>query len=183
MAWLVNFLAFQIGWLACVVAAAQGLPWLGTAIALLIVAGHIRYTQPRWPEIRLLLIAAALGAVADSVLASTGLLIYPSGILLPGTAPYWIIAMWMLFATTLNVSLSWLQGRRLLACVLGAIGGPLAYYAGHRLGGVEFAHPLWQPLLALALIWAVAMPLLSAVGRINPALGWRCGCARADIPG
>jgi hypothetical protein len=26
---LVNFVAFQLGWFACVLGAAQGLPWLG----------------------------------------------------------------------------------------------------------------------------------------------------------
>jgi hypothetical protein len=181
MPWLINFLAFQLGWLACVLAGAHKMPWLGTLTALLIIALHLgalrlSRTRPVLPEIGLIMTAALLGAILDSILATSGLLIYPSGVLLPGTAPHWIIAMWMLFATTLNVSLSWLRGRWLLALLLGLIGGPLAYYAGHRLGGVEFAQPLWQPLLALALCWALAMPLLSILAvKFVPSLGAQRG--------
>jgi hypothetical protein len=182
MTWLINFLAFQIGWLACVLAGANGQAWLGTLIALLIIIGHVWHTQPRGPEIRLILIAGALGAMLDSSLVASGLLMYPSGTLLPNTAPHWIIAMWMLFATTLNVSLSWLQGRFILALLFGAVGGPLAYYAGHRLGGVEFAKPLWQPLAALALSWAFAMSLLSGLGRKDPASDSHSDCAKAGTP-
>ena len=170
MRWLSNFLAFQLGWLACVLAGAHQWPWLGTLSAAVIIAWHLWLSRPRQPEIGLILAAGMLGAVIDSSLSVSGLLSYPSGVLLPGTAPHWIIAMWMLFATTLNVSLSWLHGRWQLALVLGAVGGPLAYYAGARLGGVEFAQPLWQPLLALSFCWAFAMPLLSALAvKLGPA--------------
>jgi hypothetical protein len=42
--------------------------------------------------------------------------------------------------------------------LFGAIGGPLSYWAAARLGAVQFVHP---PALvaALAVVWAVAMPL------------------------
>lgn len=191
--WLSNFLAFQLGWLACVLAGAHHWPWLGTLSAAVIIAWHLWTSTPRQPEIGLILAAGLLGAVIDSSLSASGLLFYPSGVLLPGTAPHWIIAMWMLFATTLNVSLSWLRGRWQLALVLGAFGGPLAYYAGARLGGVEFAQPRWQALLALSLCWAFAMPLLSALAvrlapsaaalgaaGTNPATAQPAGYATAD---
>ena len=65
---------------------------------------------------------------------AAGWLEYPSGILLSNTAPHWIVAMWVLFASTLNVSLRWLRGRWALATLLGAVAGPLAYYGGAGLG-------------------------------------------------
>jgi len=70
--------------------------------------------------------------------------------------------MWALFATTLNLSMAWLKRRTWLAVLMGATGGPLAYFAGHRLGGVEMPDPALA-LLAQALGWAVLMPLLTRI--------------------
>ena len=70
--------------------------------------------------------------------------------------------MWMLFATTLNVSLGWLKSRRYLAMAFGFFGGPLSYYTGAKLGGVVLVDRL-PALAALAIGWAVLMPLLLAL--------------------
>jgi hypothetical protein len=156
---LANFVLFQLGWFACVLGGAHDLPWLGTGVALAIVAWHVaRATRPR-DEWMLVLIAAAIGAVADSALVAAGWVSYRSGTLLPGTAPHWIVAMWMLFATTLNVSLVWLRRSPLAGVVLGAVGGPLAYWGGSRLGAMQFAEPA-AATVALAFGWAVLTPLL-----------------------
>ena len=71
-----------------------------------------------------------------------------------------LLPMWMIFATTLNLSLRWLKGRWWLGTLFGAVGGPLAYYAGYKLGGVDFYQPMWLSLAALGVVWAVAMPSL-----------------------
>jgi hypothetical protein len=156
---IVNAAVFQIGWLCCVLAGANHLPWLGTLTALLIVAWHAsRVAHPR-SELLLILSAGAIGAIWDSLLVYAGWLQYPSGTLIEGTAPHWIVAMWLLFATTLNVSLRWLKYRPLLAAALGAVAGPAAYFAGYKLGGVQIPE-LTTAMTALALGWAVFMPLL-----------------------
>jgi len=159
---LANVIAFQVGWFACVLGAALGWPLIGTAVALAIVAWHVRQARPARAELALILIAAAIGALFDSVLTALRWIVYPIGTLIPGTAPYWIVMLWMLFATTLNVSLSWLKHRLAVAIVFGAIGGPLAYLGGAKLGALELAN---RPaaLLALALGWAILMPMLLAV--------------------
>jgi hypothetical protein len=156
---LINAIAFQLGWFACVLGGANQLPWLGTLIAALIVTWHLSQAQQPGREFTLLAAVGALGAVWDSLLVAAGWLAYPSGTLLTNTAPHWIVAMWVLFASTLNVSLRWLRGRWIVATVLGAIAGPLAYYAGAKLGGVVIAEPLFA-FAALALGWATFTPLL-----------------------
>jgi hypothetical protein len=85
---------------------------------------------------------------------------YPGGQFAQGLAPYWIVAMWGLFATTLNLSMSWLRGRQWLAALLGAVGGPLAYLAGARLGGLQMPDPVLA-LAVQALGWAVLLPVLN----------------------
>lgn len=178
MNWITNFIIFQLGWFACVLGGANGIPWLGVVVTGLALAFHLRQAaQPRL-ELILALLAGGLGGLLDSLPVALGWLTYPSGLFLAGAAPSWIIAMWMLFATTLNVSLRWLKGRYVLATLLGAAAGPLAYYAGAKLGGVTLLEPT-AALSLLALIWAVAMPTLVALasrfdGMAEP--------ARANLP-
>ncbi len=156
---LVNFLAFQAGWFSCVLGAAYGYPLIGPVAVLLAVCLHLMMAyQPR-KELALVLLAAVIGALFDSLLLRTGWLTYPNGILWAGTAPYWIVAMWLLFATTLNVSLRWLRERYLIAALFGLIGGPMSYYAGAKLGGLTFIN-MQAALSALAVGWALITPLL-----------------------
>jgi hypothetical protein len=159
---LVNILAFQIGWFACVLGAANSAPLLGPAIVAAVVALHLSRSNKPAREMTLVLAAGLLGASWDSSLVAAGWIQYPSGNVIVGLAPYWIVAMWMLLATTLNVSLRWLRGRIALAVVLGGLSGPLAFLAGAGLGGVTFLEPR-SGLVALALGWAVILPLLSAL--------------------
>ena len=159
MAVAINFVLFQLGWFACVLGAARGFAREGTLLALVIVAAHVlRAARPR-REFALVAAATAFGALADSALASTGWLRYDSGILVEGAAPYWIVALWALFATTLNVSLRWLRGRLWIAALLGAASGPAAFYAGAGMGALHFVQ-LVPALTALAVGWAIATPLL-----------------------
>jgi len=159
---VINAVVFQIGWLSCVLAGANHVPWLGTLTALLIVAWHVSHASSPRTELLLVLSAGIIGAAWDSLLVYAGWLQYPSGTLIEELAPHWIVAMWMLFATTLNVSLRWLKQRPALAAALGAVAGPAAYFAGYRLGGVEIPD-LLPAMSALALGWAILMPVLVAL--------------------
>jgi len=82
--------------------------------------------------------------------------------MMSGLAPGWILALWALFATTLNASLRWLKGRPVLAVSLGAVVGPLSYVAGVKLGAVALVEPA-SGYAALVVEWAVAMPVLMAL--------------------
>ena len=108
--------------------------------------------------------AAIFGIAFDSALVGSGWLIYENGSLWTGTAPYWIVAMWLLFATTLNVSLRWLRARACAAALFGAIGGPISYVAGAQLGAVELVSR-GAALAALSLGWAFVVPVLIALSR------------------
>ena len=156
---MVNLAASEAGWFACVYGAANAMPWLGPIIVLALLLLHLRLAKRPMMEMRVIMSAVLLGLFADSILVASGWVSYPSGNWVQGLAPYWILAMWALFATTLNVSMKWLRRRKKMAVVLGAAGGPLAYMAGEGLGGIRFEEPIFA-LSALAIIWAMAMPLL-----------------------
>ncbi|MGB5719949.1 MAG: DUF2878 domain-containing protein [Woeseiaceae bacterium] len=159
---LINFAAFQIGWFSSVIGAAKQMPWLGPIALLVVLAIHLR--QARRPEAELTLIVACglVGMFFDSILVAFNWVSYPSGQFSEFLAPYWIVTMWMLFGTTLNLSMGWLKGRPLLAALFGAIGGPASYIAGQKLGGIVFVD-YYAALIALAIGWAVFMPLLLIV--------------------
>lgn len=161
---VVNLTASEAGWFACVLGAAHGMPWFGPLVVFALIALHLRLSKRAGPEMGLILSAVVIGLVADSLLVVSGLVSYPSGIWVDGMAPYWILAMWAMFATTMNVSFKWLRKRKALAVVLGAIAGPLAYLAGQELGAITFNQPTLA-IAALAVIWAVAMPLLVALAQ------------------
>jgi hypothetical protein len=159
---LINFAAFQIGWFSSVLGAAQQMPWLGPVAFLLVLAIHLRFARRPQVEIGLVITCGVIGLVFDSVLVAAGWVTYPSGLFNELLAPYWIVTMWMLFGTTLNLSMGWLKGRPLLAALLGAVGGPASYVAGQKLGGIVFLEFV-PAIIALAIGWAVFMPILMAL--------------------
>lgn len=157
---LINFAAFQLGWFSSVIGGAQQMPWLGPVAVMLAVGLHLVYARKPKAEFNLILLCGVLGATFDSLLVAAGWVTYPSGLVADFMAPYWIVAMWMLFATTLNVSLKWLKNRPALAALMGFVAGPMSYIAGHKLGGMEFTNEV-AAILALAIGWAIMMPALT----------------------
>ena len=163
-----NFILFQIGWFSCVISGATpGYSWLGVMVVAIIVALHLLRANDISREATLVIAAMFIGTLWDSSLVQAGLFKFPHSAAVNGLAPYWIIAMWGLFETTLNVSMKWMKGKYLLASAFGAIGGSLAYYAGHQLNAVEFSDTR-SALVAVAAGWAVIMPSLMALAeRLN----------------
>jgi len=159
MGLLTNFLAFQVAWLSSVIGGANQMPWLGPITVLVAVILHLRAARKPVEEVLLLLSCAVIGASFDSMLVAAGWVAYKAGLFSAYFAPYWIITMWVLFATTLNVSMRWLRGRPKLAAVFGFYGGPASYIAGQELGGIVLTNPV-ASLLAMAIGWAVMMPML-----------------------
>ena len=163
MSMLINISAFKIGWLSSVIGGAQQMPWLGPAVVFAAIAIHLVRAQRPSSELMLIVSCGLIGAFFDSALVAAGWVTFPSGMFSETLAPYWIITMWMLFATTINLSMRWMRGRPWLAAAFGLIGGPLAYYGGHKIGGIVFVNEM-AALAMLAIGWAVMMPILMRLG-------------------
>lgn len=155
----VNFAAFQVAWLSCVMGAAREMPWLGPVAVLIALLIHLRAARKPFEEVLLVLTCALIGAGFDSILVAAGWVTYKAGQFSDYLAPYWIVTMWMLFATTLNVSMRWLRGKPALAALFGFYGGPAAYITGQALGGITLVNET-AALTALAVGWAIMMPVL-----------------------
>lgn len=159
---LLNLAAFKIGWIAVVFAAASGKPWAGIAVVAVVVIVHLLRTPRASAELVVLVAASVIGFAWESILVALDLVDYGSGIAHPAMAPFWIVAMWVLFATTLNVGMRWMRRSTFIAALAGGVGGPLAFAAGERAGAVEFGDPMVS-LAAVAVGWTLLLPLLVVV--------------------
>ena len=168
---LVNVLAFQAGWWAVVLSAAQGRAAVGLLVVGLVLGWHLARVRPGRAEAALIAGAACIGLVFDSLLLATGWVEFAGGALFGVLAPLWMVALWANFAATLNVSLRALRARPWLAALLGGLGGPLAYWGGAGPGAMSLVEPL-PALLVLAAGWAVLTPLFFRMAAWLEARPW-----------
>ena len=162
---LVNYALYQIGWFACVLGGASHRPWTGCLIALTLVGVHLTLSIERYIEVRLMALAAAVGAMVEMVQIAMGTYRFTSGTVIDALPPAWLLTMWAQFATTFRHSLRTVISRPPQAALFGAIGGPIAFLAGERLGAVTLLEPLMHGLLRLSISWALALVVFSVVVR------------------
>ncbi len=154
-----NAVLFQVGWTACLFGARHPI-WLLLALGCL--ALQVAWAPAPARECRLLLKIAACGWVLDSLLLNLGVFDFGDN---RWILPNWLAILWLLFASTLRLSLAWTASPLWLAALFGGLGGPMSYYAGARLAGVGFPYGLWPSLTLLALLWALLLPALHRLAR------------------
>jgi hypothetical protein len=76
-----------------------------------------------------------------------------------------MVALWVLFATTLRGPIRRLLDRPVLAALVGAIAGPVAYGGGVRMGAASFGSNPTMSRVAIGIGWAVTLPLLGWLER------------------
>lgn len=161
---VLNLIAFQCAWFACVLGAARGTPGWGIAAVAGAVALQFVVSDARLRDAALLVTAIAIGVVWDTTMTRAGIVVYASPGPVAGWAPAWIVALWALFATVLREPLRWLHGRRLLSALVGGVGGALSYWSAVRLGAGRLPD-FWLAMGVLAAGWAVITPCLTEFAR------------------
>ncbi|WP_339650243.1 DUF2878 domain-containing protein [Halopseudomonas pelagia] len=150
---IANALLFQAGWFACVLGGTSG--WLLIPLAALII--HFTWISSWAAEGKLVVSVMLAGTAVDSFLLQMGVFSFSGDPLL---APLWLVLLWAMLGTTLNHCLAWSAKPVWRACLLGAIAGPLSYFAGASLADVGLPLGTQTSLIILALCWAVIYPLL-----------------------
>ncbi len=162
---LVTFLAYEAVWLAAVAGAGRGLAWPGLGAAAAFIGWRVAVARRRAVETRLVVMALLIGAVLETCWVRTGLIRYAAPWPL-APVPAWLLALWASFGVTIVPLFGYLHSRPWLAAVLGALGGPLSYSAAARgWHAVIFPAKPHLTLLALALGWAAALPVLTSLAR------------------
>jgi hypothetical protein len=154
-----NFVLFQAAWFAAILGAAHGRPLAGTLAVGAVLAWHLAVSARPAIEARLLGSVLLVGTAFETLCVQFGQVRFTSGQPVAQLPPYWMIALWGLLAIALNVTMRWLKRRWALAALLGAIGGPMSYAGGVRLGAATFLDT-GAALATLALGWALLMPLM-----------------------
>nr|WP_255700934.1 DUF2878 domain-containing protein [Polynucleobacter sp. IMCC 29146] len=155
---IANFVLFQVGWFACIFGGAFGYVMGAVIFSLALVAVSVWQAPFKKAEISLFLKIGLYGLVGDTLLQHLGLLHFKSPVPWPFLSPIWMWTLWVLFATTLNQSMAWLQGKPLIAALLGSIFGPLSYIAGVEMGAATWGNQT-QAIVLIGLIWAIGMPV------------------------
>ena len=164
---LLNFVCFQVAWFACALGAARGWPLLGPLVVGVLLLLQLPLVPAPGKQARFVLAATLLGWLIDSGLACADVFTFPIGSGLLGFCPLWMAALWANFAGTLHLCLDWLRGRYWLASVLGACGGPMAYYGGQRLGAMQLGGYTALSLLVIAVEWALVTPALVGLSEVG----------------
>jgi hypothetical protein len=147
---------YQCAWFASVLGAANQQPWLGLAVAAVVLALHLILAKDPLTEAKLIASVVLIGFTFDQMLLSSQLVNYQAHGWGEGFVPAWILALWLTFATLLNVSLSWMRERLVIAALFGLIGGPLAYYGAQSLGAISInSHTAYW---VLGFGWAMVTP-------------------------
>ncbi|KPG72611.1 DUF2878 domain-containing protein [Pseudomonas libanensis] len=155
---LANAVLFQCGWFACVLGGDS--LWLLVGLAVLGI--HWLWISSPADDGVLIVTVTLAGTLLDTLLRTLGVFHFSE----PGPMiPFWLMLLWALLATTLRHCLAWSARPWWLASLLGAVGGPLSYYAGSQLAGVSFGYATPATLTGLALLWAMLFPLLHRVAR------------------
>lgn len=156
---LFNVFGFKTAWLACVLGAVAGFAWFGPLIMGFFIIVNTKLLEIGRKELQFIFLAAVIGTVVDSLKASTGFITYTAGYPeISWIAPLWITAMWIGFAATMNHGLGWMKNNMLLAFVMGAVFGPLAYIGGSKLGGITLNYSLPVTITVLSVVWGTVLP-------------------------
>ena len=159
-------LFYQATWIASVAGAGRHLWWPGLAVLAAFAAWQLSVSRWRRADLALTVVVSAVGFCIDSTFRKLGLMVFVAPESWPEVAPLWLIALWTSFALALNHSLEFLQGRPLVAALLGGIGAPLAYWAaGSGWHALTLGDSPWLTVSVTGAIWAVLMPALSHLAR------------------
>ena len=155
-----NIIVFNLLWIGLVLGRDSlihlTLPSLLIYLACLLRIGDLKLHQ--------ILLPALIGIMIDSSLTFFGIFIFTESSLI---VPFWLIVLWVNFSTTLNLSLSFIGKKKLVAFGLGATALPFNYTVGERLGAVTFGEPYLFSILILVLVWSVSFPILFMVSHEN----------------
>jgi len=148
---IANWILTQALWFICVLGGDLYAAVAGICYWFIYVT-YIGNLQREWPSI---IIIVSSGFIIDTLLSSFGLIQFNTNMLIP----LWLLVMWSGFATLFHHGLGWLLAKPVLAAVLGAITGPLAYFAGATLSMSQINVPLTVFISVYAVLWSLYIPI------------------------
>jgi hypothetical protein len=159
---IINFVLFQMLWVACVLGAANRIIWPAIAILFAMLLIYSVPTLRVKNDFLFILICLLLGFILDSLLAFFNFIDYSFDYGFSHIAPLWILFLWVGFALTLNHSMAWLFKNIKTGYLLMALGPPLSYISADRLGAVIISNMVLTSLL-VSVSWMLVFKALLTV--------------------
>ena len=165
---IINAISFQVVWFICV----QGTSLFAVLATLVLIIIYQYSFKPRPKIWKLLIVFSLIGYIGDNIIAAAFKVNY-AGVALPLfeslTSPFWLLALWLSFATTLNHSMLWLFNKSYITLIVAIFIVPFSYFAGITLSGSTFTYSsdsllYWLFFLAEGIWWAI---LLLSYGSIK----------------
>lgn len=164
--YLLNSILYLIGWFFVVHSAAQGFAWEGSLVASIIVVFHLFRSEHPISEFCLIAFALVAGFFIESFFVYCDILSFASpNVKWTYLAPFWLAGLYAVFTTTINYSLARFGSSFMVAAVFGFAGSICSYYAGHKLGAVDFLMPKAGSLIVIGSVWFFFLPTLFKVNQ------------------
>ena len=164
VSWAINYIAFYVVWVVCILSVHHSRHVLAISIALLFCILHLIFVCKDWRrEIPFIAALTAYGAVNESLLSFLGAVSY-EGALWMGVS-WWTLILWAAFATTYWHAFSWMASKPLLSALLGATVAPICYAWMNRMGAIEYPNGETTAMLAIGAVWACSLPCTFFISR------------------
>ena len=99
-----------------------------------------------------------VGVINDYILMLTGVLIFPED---PMFLPFWFCSIWLIFASTFHLSLSFLYSIPVYQqALLSAVGASMSYGFGAQIAGISSVVSQPYFTLVIAVDFALLVPVL-----------------------
>ena len=163
---ILNFVLFQAGWFAAAFLQ-DGSVWIMLALVVL----HFVVTPSKTADAKLLLMLLPIGLTFEVLMISLGFVAFNSALVLP----IWMILLWCLLILSFNHSLKWLRDIPLLwQVVLSGGFGSASYFAAQKFQALIIGEPMLLYGTAIAVIWAIQLPVMMAITKQVNAEGTPC---------
>ena len=150
---LANFALFVVGWWTALL--------YGNAMALIALFLVLMLHFVMWRDVRDIFIVLGFifcGFAIEWAFMASGVQDYHSNL-----PPAWSICIWAMLATTIRYSLSWLLSKPLWSALVALLVAPAFYFNTVYFGSAGWGRPIWQCLLAIAVVWGLLAALISGV--------------------
>lgn len=151
-----NLISFNVAWFGLVLVGNLFIP-----LALLLLGAQLWISDTDKSDIVLIVLVATVGVTLDFILVNVGVFTFPD----TENIPYWLITLWVCFASTIRQSLAFLARSRWLQFLLGAFVAPLSYLAGAKAGVVYLSPSIAESYVLLAGLWGPLMLVIFALSR------------------
>lgn len=161
--YLVHLLAYYIAWFSCITLAARGYAWVSTLIVIACVSLQLYWQYKMQQNTRglgyLIGLVVFFSTLIDSVLISTGVVIYAANPFAPYVTSPWMMATWVSFTVILYATLYRLFDHLLLLGLLSFAGFALAFAIGAKMGAAVFPYG-YKTSFLIGAIWFLLLPFI-----------------------